>query len=250
MYSFEQTVAELTLPSFTRIEVEEQDSTRTLVLDHFPTYVLMRYSNLARRELPHSNRHGRTAVLTLPSFPSDTKSLRYILHFLASLPTELYRAPHIRSPGMFRFSEAAMIYRMSLLLELPWDQHVSRNQLLGYIASNPLRHEEFVLVWEQYPSGGEIVTSTLQAFIRHLKDKAYNWEDLRNIKGYCRERPDLLAVVDRIVKELKNVNNESGEKRCEKAVEQNNIDTAWGTRRIDQAFLRRLKRRTRGLKQK
>jgi hypothetical protein len=219
------------------------------VFNRFPADVLLRYSGLARAQLPLSQtewtRKGPVAVMTLPSSVASADSLRYVLQFLRKLPEGIYGSPQIRSPGMFSFTEAVSIYQTVLQLELPWEQHLLRNQLLDYMSEKPLMVGEVRLVWENIPRDDAIVTKMLEMYIMFVQGQRYSSAEKEKVKLYLKTRADLLAALDGAVDRLrsewgasvsarKNVESHVGEEKRKRITQ--------GLGPIDQEFLRWVKR--------
>jgi len=239
-----------TMPFCTRVEIEAESGQLT-VFDRFPTDVLMRFSGLARSQLPISRidwvRNTPVTVLTLPSTAADVKSLCYILHFLRVLPAESFGFPQIRSPGMFSFSEAALIYRTALQLRLPWDQQFLREQLLDYISENQLTVDEIALVWENYPRDSVIWKHMLERYVQSVHARAYKPMQKQKIKRYLRTQPRLLVALDHTVRLLQAKSSGATSKQAEShdgetKAQQRDYRVTHGLRSIDQEFLRRIRR--------
>jgi hypothetical protein len=190
----------LTVPSFVQVEIEDESEVVS-VFDRFPANIVSRYSGLAQAQLPLTQtewtRKGIVAVMALTSAVPDANSLRYVLQFLRKLHKEVYGFPQIHSPGVFSFSEAALMYRTVLRLQLPWEQHLLRDQLLQYMFEKALKMEEIGLVWENIPRNSAVVWKMLERYIYFVKEQKFEGNEEEKVKRYLKSQPELLAALDR-----------------------------------------------------
>ncbi|KAF2436996.1 hypothetical protein EJ08DRAFT_655145 [Tothia fuscella] len=201
--SIETNIETPDVPKLTRIQLSQNTtfaSSPTKRIGWFPTTPLLRYSHLARTQLLQKTcintiRGEHIASITLPHDGVDKEWLRYILHFLRTVP-KTCAEPQIRYPGLFCFSEAVKLYRTTLAMDLPWDQWLLREQLVEYSQHNPLRANEFILVWGSFRSSHVLVQEMLKKYISVLKSKSYDQEQIVEIKRFCRQTPEILKALD------------------------------------------------------
>lgn len=196
------------LPNYTRIVIEQDSHTSTTIFSKFPTSVLTQYSSLARKQLPisHTSLHQgqRVALMPFQCTIADAISLRLILQFLRWVAqAKHYGSPQIRVPGLFIFMESLRLYRTILQLRLPWEQHLLLTQLLHHITETPLSAEELRFIWENFPKDHVLTRMMLRCYVCFVKAKLYGPMELKKIKTYFRNRPELLTSLDRTVVQLR-----------------------------------------------